>query len=644
MSHLAEVLCTWRDVWEVLRRKSVSWRGLPLSDRDRDTFTSTIVMCSLHLIDMSSRYGGIGSSREIIAWAHNMCSLDVSELGSFLSDAVTLLRHVDSRTAYSWFKRQLAKDYPFVGLVLAPIRGALQDFLADPNPRGFYVCYQFLSFLTHVSLRDTDVSLETEYEELEHRLQKYHYPSPILRDMNNIMREWMKDFSITEENFFPQHGPGATFESRKSAGNLTKYRNLGSDSLIRYVFSHHAGVDVETYYPFPALEGVGRVSRFVSVPKSMKTRRAISAEPTTLQYLQQGVRKCLYEHIDTHPQLAPHISMRIQEKNAALAIRSSGDQQFATIDLSSASDTVTTTLVKAVFRGTPIYPYLVALRSNATELPSGKIVELAKYAPMGSALCFPIETLIFACAVEYTVRHMRGMTGYYPEYRVYGDDIIVRTPLFQDVLMTLHVLGFIANDSKSFSAPHRFRESCGGDGYDGTCVTPMRISRKYYFPSDGWCAHHADLYMGLIDMANQCHDYGFSLLRAWVIQLLLEYPGGPPLFSQDGRGALYSPWPDNYRAAHRYQPDDPGKPWYQRAEIQVAVSRSRVKRLPLKEKKLTRRDRIMEQARYFETLRLSRLRDGDMFSPEHRIHVPIGSDPPMLTKRWVENPWIPGLS
>jgi len=634
---LNRVLSTWEDVSVQLRRTSMSWRGIPLSDKDADTFTEAIVMCSLHLIDLSSRHGGIGPDREIIAWARILASLDVYDLGSFLSDVATLLRNVVEPTTYGWFKHQLSGKYPFVGAFLAPIRGILSSFLEDPNPVEFRVCYQFFSFLTHLSFVDIDFDVEPEYEEMELYLQSLTYPEAIVTEMNSIMKEWMQGFSITEDTYRPSHGPGATAELSAVATYLEKYRYLGTDQLLSYVFSHYAGFDVSTFYPHSKCSW-SRQSVLVSVPKSIKARRTISKEPTSLMYNQQGVHRSLKQFVRVHDFLSGHIDLGRQSMNAVLAIRSSLDQKFATIDLSSASDTVTHRLVKLVFRGTFVYPFLVGLRSQTVRLPSGKVLTMAKYAPMGSALCFPVETLIFACAVELAVRRARRThLGSYPEWRVYGDDIIVSDAIYDDVVLVLESLGFKINDSKSFRSPSRFRESCGGHGYDGIDVTPMKISRRFVSVKGRITSRRASSYEGLIDMANTAYVYQFSLLRAWIIRVLLGCPLGPPLFSGEIQGALYSPMPDNYQARSRLNWDPVvrlvSRPSYQRQEIQVVVSRAKSVKDDLAPD--------LVKARYFETLRLSSVRKGDdMFSPEHLIQVPRGSERPRLRKTWVEKPIV----
>lgn len=639
MLTLNQVLSTWEDVLAQLGRVSVSWRGNPLSDRDRDTYTEAIVLCSLHLIDLSTRFGGIGSSREIVAWAKNLVTLDVYDVGAALSEVVVMLRHVHAPTTYKEFKRPLCREYPFMGMLLAPIRGALSAFLRAPNYRGFYVVYQSLSFLTHLTLLDIPIDLEDEYVELENSLRSGPYNGRMIAEMNAIMKEWMKDFSISEENFHPVHGPGATAELSARANPLSKYVVASChDPLIEYVFRHYAGVDVYSYLPFDvSARRMSRQAKVVMVPKSIKTRRTISKESTLLQYLEQAIARAGVDYVHAHPELSRHIDLRDQAANAVLAIDGSGDGRWSTIDLSSASDTVTYTNVKAVFRGTPLYPYLVALRSRTAELPSGRVVELEKYAPMGSALCFLVESLIFACAVEYTVRRARRTRlGSFPRWRVYGDDIIVQEPLFEDTLLTLGGLGFRVNESKSFTYPGRFRESCGGEGYDGYDVTPLKISRRFASVRGGFTSSHAAQFIGTVEMANSCHRYGFQYTRAWLVRSCLNNRIAPPLFSETGRGSIYSPRPDNYRAKRRFSRTHV-------LEVEVCIGglpkRPKVRRFLLEEENSV--DPTLERARYFEALRRLSLRkvDGELL-PEDVIEVPCSPVPLRLQKKW-KNPVAP---
>ena len=84
-------------------------------------------------------------------------------------------------------------------------------------------------------------------------------------------------------------------------------------------------------------------------------------------------------------------------------------------------------------------------------------IRLKKFAPMGSALCFPIECIIFGSIVRLANREK----GVNTEFRVYGDDLVVDDRIFLKVIELLEVFGFRVNVDKTFFPYHPFKESCG---------------------------------------------------------------------------------------------------------------------------------------------------------------------------------------
>lgn len=150
----------------------------------------------------------------------------------------------------------------------------------------------------------------------------------------------------------------------------------------------------------------------------------------------------------------------------ACAASKSGD--FATIDLSSASDCVSTNLVKLV---TPSrwYTDLSALRSPMTKV-KGKWYHLEKFSSMGNGYTFELETTIFtAIAMSISKDLIPGKNLF-----VYGDDIIVPSQFSADVIAALRFCGFTTNSRKTF-VQGPFRESCGGDFFDGKAVRPYQL-------------------------------------------------------------------------------------------------------------------------------------------------------------------------
>jgi len=107
---------------------------------------------------------------------------------------------------------------------------------------------------------------------------------------------------------------------------------------------------------------------------------------------------------------------------------------------------------------------------------------------MGSALTFPIESMVFLTIVflakeeelrrPLTRKDIKSLRG---QVRIYGDDIIVPIGLVPAVVRLLEAFGLKVNQNKSFWNA-KFRESCGGDYYQGHDVTVVRL--RSLFPTN----------------------------------------------------------------------------------------------------------------------------------------------------------------
>jgi hypothetical protein len=505
--------------------------------------------------------------------------------------------------------------------------------------------------MTHLSLSNLDMAqeLEDEFIENEARLQRLSLPTPLINQMNSVMREWLVDFKVDTEKFLPGHGPGSVAEFQGDKTLYSKYQTIQPDMMIEYVFHKFAGIDPWTCVPLERGVPTSRQSTVCFVPKSIKTLRVISKEPTTLMYFQQGVRREIEKLISSHKYLSKHIDFHSQYTQQIQALNASRTRAFATVDLSAASDSVSWDLVKGVFRGTALYPYLAALRSQSSVLPSGKVIEVRKFAPMGSALCFPIQTLIFACLAECTARYVRYETGISNfQYHVYGDDIIVPDHCLYDLTIFLRQCGFRINEFKTYGGSNRFRESCGCDAYDGVDVTCMKIGRR--FSSRQVAPRSPNVFEGLIAMANSSLDYDFPSVRRYLVDKLINDTRYVPMFSEDRNVGLYSSTPTNYRLPHRQNRD------WQEVEVLAAgvVSvQSQLSTLKWDDRRKTFREGdplpLAEELRLFEWLRLNSDRQHapfskgmswyhgsrDAFNPEFRSEVHVGSAFDYLSKLWV---------
>lgn len=301
--------------------------------------------------------------------------------------------------------------------------------------------------------------------------------NPILTDAADIIFDIFKDFD--HRAIVPGHGPGAvsTGERGHEKRVISRKYTLLHEVYPYYEYFFNRGADLLSRVGMYRDMEVQEVpeAKVILVPKDSRGPRLISCEPLEIQFIQQGLMKALYDHIERHPLTAGLINFRDQSINGDLALKSSGDQEYATVDMKDASDLVSLQLVRHLFRRLPhLLNAFEATRSMVTRLPDGRKVHLNKFAPMGSAICFPVEALCFfvllRCSITRNSRYARG------DIYVYGDDILIRSKHYDNVKV-LEDFGLKVNWDKSF-VDGWFRESCGIDAYQGIDVTPVRL-RKY---------------------------------------------------------------------------------------------------------------------------------------------------------------------
>lgn len=202
------------------------------------------------------------------------------------------------------------------------------------------------------------------------------------------------------------------------------------------------------------------------VPKTAKTHRSIAIEPLVNGLVQKGLDELLRKKLRKFG-----IDLSDQAPNQEMAFYGSVTDDmpngYVTLDLSSASDSVSTELVRYLLPE-DWFRYLSGIRSARYQLDGG-LRDYNKFCSMGNGFCFPLETLIFVAAC---VACDCGVV--IEDFRVYGDDIIVRKSKAADVIALLHHWGFALNQHKSFlDGP--FRESCGADYFGGVDVRPFTL-------------------------------------------------------------------------------------------------------------------------------------------------------------------------
>lgn len=217
---------------------------------------------------------------------------------------------------------------------------------------------------------------------------------------------------------------------------------------------------------FDAKASIVQANKITMVPKTAKVHRTIAIEPLLNGYVQKGVDLHMRDKLRKIG-----INLNDQTRNQRLAKLGSegGFDPLVTIDLSSASDSISIQLVKNLLPP-DWYDFLNAIRSPCYESSYGS-GKYEKFTSMGNGFCFPLETLIFAALIVSVYQDVATRT---PIFSVYGDDIIVHQSAALLLTERLAFCGFKINSDKSFLFGP-FRESCGADYFEGVYVRPYTL-------------------------------------------------------------------------------------------------------------------------------------------------------------------------
>lgn len=341
------------------------------------------------------------------------------------------------------------------------------------------------------------------------------------------------DYRIYNGEVLPKHGPGSVADRLK--GNLKYTQRTWTDRLEEYfpageyIFPRYGFISDED--PLTYLDPGSEVPVQVTpVPKTMKTPRIIAIEPTCMQYVQQGILEMFVDELRHANHVKSFIDWADQTPNQEMARKGSIDGTLATLDLSEASDRVSLLLARRLFKNHPhLHAGVDSCRSTRADV-LGEVINLNKFASMGSALCFPVEAIVFltiifsAIAREIGVplsrRLLSKMKG---KVRVYGDDIIVPVEYVAPVVADLEAFGLKVNANKSFWNGS-FRESCGKEYLAGYDVSIVRV--RHRFPTD---RQHVPELISIVSLRNQLFKAGYVETVEWLdtyIERLIPFPYG----------------------------------------------------------------------------------------------------------------------
>lgn len=236
-------------------------------------------------------------------------------------------------------------------------------------------------------------------------------------------------------------------------------------------------------------------NKIAFVPKDSQKERTIAIEPSLNLYLQLGVDGYMRKRLKRYG-----IDLDDQTVNQRLARTGSEalGKNFITLDLKSASDSISTKLVELLLP-TDWYKHLMDLRSPKGLIGQKEVI-FEKISSMGNGYTFALESALFA-ALVYAAYKAHGEKFERENFAVYGDDLIVLDTVKDTLIRLLTLCGFQLNVEKSFlNGP--IRESCGADWYEGKLVRPIFLTDEPAKLQDLFCDRNRikrllDLYWGI---------------------------------------------------------------------------------------------------------------------------------------------------
>lgn len=245
-------------------------------------------------------------------------------------------------------------------------------------------------------------------------------------------------------------------------------------------------------------------ARLITVAKNSTARRTITVEPMLKQFIQQGLNKQLRSAISECRILSNSLALTDQSKNQVLALEGSRYDNWATIDLKSASDLLSIKLVEIVFGHHGLFfDHMMDCRSTSVYSDLTEAEPLGKFAGMGNALTFPVQSVCFAAVSIAAILDAEGSSPSYwncrrasRHVRVFGDDIIVTRRYAHQVVSWLQEVGLQVNIKKSFLEGN-FKESCGVDAFRGVDITPLYLKHR---PDDN--STDPSVIAGLVSLSN----------------------------------------------------------------------------------------------------------------------------------------------
>lgn len=216
-------------------------------------------------------------------------------------------------------------------------------------------------------------------------------------------------------------------------------------------------------------------STITTVPKTAKTDRIIAIEPLLNMFFQKGIGAVIRQRLRS-------VGLDLDDqayRNRDLSRLGSVDGRLATVDLSSASDCISTELVRYLVPE-EWFAAMNMVRSHYFFI-DGAWSLFRKFSSMGNGFTFELESLIFLALAWASSSPLQRRINV--DIAAFGDDIIIPAASVDTLYGLLGFCGFSVNTEKSFHTGP-FRESCGSHWFKGVDVTPFYLRKVVHSTHD----------------------------------------------------------------------------------------------------------------------------------------------------------------
>lgn len=505
-----------------LSRIEITIAGKPVSDHDRAQF----VAVTLLRFGLETDLLQVDSFSPQCAFRRQVLSLKTLDLAYYYADwkATKLfwlrVKGENPGMTPKRFKHALAPEVHYTW-----IPGIAARLWNDDRSMLEWLSFDERCLLDSLDTQDEEIRTYVSYEK---ELAVMTYDSQDIDLCRSIISDWLKDSCPSAQLPRPKFGPGAVsgMKGRLPAGWKAAAFRYPKEGGQKIADLYHC--DLEDLFPDNNANAdvlnssdYDYCNQILFVPKSATSHRVISKEPLWLSWVQQAIKDQLFQIVEEHPDMFTWFSNQGASRDMALVGSLNGG--YATVDFSSASDSVTVQLVASLFEDTYWKDLLLASRSTHAELPDGQRIELHKFAPMGSATCFVTMDIILLSICEAAVRRRLGRRGHLSDYTVYGDDVVIRVDCYDEFITTVRRLGFRENMSKTYATKSSwiYRESCGIEAVNGKDITPIRYSRFQEPVSRMRYQSSMEILPSWVDLCNRLLLGGYIQTRSvatWLIR------------------------------------------------------------------------------------------------------------------------------